>query len=406
LLVVNLLLKDAGLYRRGEPGAATIMVVPLFETIGDLQNAPQVMRAWLALPEVRQAADRRGYQEVMVGYSDSNKDGGYLTSVWSLNQATRALAREFESTGTAMQIFHGRGGAVGRGGGSSFAAIRAQPRGTVQGRIRITEQGEVIAAKYGTRDSAAANLEAITSATLLATLEPAATSTEEVARFVQAMETISDNAFASYRGLVYETEGFKTFFRQMTPLLEIAELKIGSRPASRTKSDRIEDLRAIPWVFSWAQARVMLPGWYGAGQALKAFPDQGLLREMAAAWPFFRATLDNMEMVLAKSDMAIAKRYTTLVQDRALADTLFGRIRTAWEATHDCILEITGQSRLLEKNPPLDASIRLRLPYIEPLNLLQVELLKRYRAGETDARVREGIQLSINAVATALRNSG
>jgi phosphoenolpyruvate carboxylase len=205
---------------------------------------------------------------------------------------------------------------------------------------------------------------------------------------------------------VYETEGFKTFFRQMTPLLEIAELKIGSRPASRTKSDRIEDLRAIPWVFSWAQARVMLPGWYGVGQALEAFPDKGLLREMAAAWPFFRATLDNMEMVLAKSDMAIARRYSTLVQDRAMADTLFERIRSAWETTHDSLLAITGESRLLEKNPALDASIRLRLPYIEPLNLLQVELLRRYRAGETDARVREGIQLSINAVATALRNSG
>jgi phosphoenolpyruvate carboxylase len=406
MLEVNVLLKEAGLYRPSDPAAAAIMVVPLFETIADLQRAPEIMRAWLGLPEIRQAVNSRGYQEVMVGYSDSNKDGGYLTSVWSLNQATRALAREFESTHTAMQIFHGRGGAVGRGGGSSFAAIRAQPRGTVQGRIRITEQGEVIAAKYGTRESAALNLEAITAATLLATLEPATTSAEEGARFVQAMETISAKAFASYRGLVYETEGFKTFFRQMTPLLEIAELKIGSRPASRTKSDRIEDLRAIPWVFSWAQARVMLPGWYGVGQALEAFPDKGLLREMAAAWPFFRATLDNMEMVLAKSDMAIAKRYSTLVQDRAMADTLFERIRSAWETTHDSLLAITGESRLLEKNPALDASIRLRLPYIEPLNLLQVELLRRYRAGETDARVREGIQLSINAVATALRNSG
>jgi phosphoenolpyruvate carboxylase len=406
MLEVNVLLKEAGLYRASDPAAAAIMVVPLFETISDLQRAPEIMRAWLSLPEIRQAVDSRGYQEVMVGYSDSNKDGGYLTSVWSLNQATRALAREFESTKAAMQIFHGRGGAVGRGGGSSFAAIRAQPRGTVQGRIRITEQGEVIAAKYGTRESAALNLEAITAATLLATLEPSNTSAEEVARFVQAMETISANAFAAYRGLVYETEGFKTFFRQMTPLLEIAELKIGSRPASRTKSDRIEDLRAIPWVFSWAQARVMLPGWYGAGQALQAFPDKGLLREMAAAWPFFRATLDNMEMVLAKSDMAIAKRYSTLVQNRAMADTLFGRIRSAWEATHDCLLSINGESRLLENNPALEASIRLRLPYIEPLNLLQVELLRRYRAGETDARVREGIQLSINAVATALRNSG
>ena len=406
MLEVNLLLKEAGLYRPSDPGTAAIMVVPLFETIGDLQRAPGVMRAWLSLPEIRQAASRRGYQEVMVGYSDSNKDGGYLTSVWSLNQATRALASVFRESGTAMQIFHGRGGAVGRGGGSSFAAIRAQPRGTVQGRIRITEQGEVIAAKYGTRESAAANLEAITAATVLASLEPAKTSAEEVARFAESMDAISKHAFSAYRALVYDTEGFKTFFRQMTPLLEIAELKIGSRPASRTKSDRIEDLRAIPWVFSWAQARVMLPGWYGAGEALRSFADQGLLREMAEAWPFFRATLDNMEMVLAKSDMAIARRYASLVQDRALADDLFGRIHSAWQATQDCLLAITGQTRLLEKNPPLDASIRLRLPYIEPLNLLQVELLKRHRAGDTDARVREGIQLSINAVATALRNSG
>jgi phosphoenolpyruvate carboxylase len=406
MLEVQILLKEAGLYRPGDPAASAIMVVPLFETIGDLQRAPQVMRAWLAVPEVRLAADRRAYQEVMVGYSDSNKDGGYLTSVWNLHKSTRALAQVFRETGIAMQIFHGRGGAVGRGGGSSFAAIRAQPRGTVQGRIRITEQGEVIAAKYGTRESAAANLEAITAATLLASLEPAATSVEEAARFAQAMDTISNEAFTTYRELVYGTEGFKTFFREMTPLREIAELKIGSRPASRTKSDRIEDLRAIPWVFSWAQARVMLPGWYGAGQALQAFPDRALLREMADAWPFFRATLDNMEMVLAKSDMAIARRYATLVQDRSLAETLFNRIQTAWQVTHDCLLDITGQSRLLEKNPALDASIRLRLPYIEPLNLLQVELLKRYRAGENDARVGEGIHLSINAVATALRNSG
>ncbi len=229
---------------------------------------------------------------------------------------------------------------------------------------------------------------------------------EEFARFAQAMDAISREAFDAYRSLVYETSGFKTFFRQMTPLLEIAELKIGSRPASRTKSDRIEDLRAIPWVFSWAQARVMLPGWYGVGQALSQFPDQGLLREMAATWPFFQATLDNMEMVLAKSDMAIARRYATLVEDRSLAETLYGRIHSAWQTTHDSLLSLTGQSRLLEKNPTLDASVRLRLPYIEPLNLLQVELLKRHRAGETDGRVREGIQLSINAVATALRNSG
>jgi phosphoenolpyruvate carboxylase len=406
MLEVNVLLKEAGLYRPGAAGDAAIMVVPLFETIGDLQQAPRIMQAFLALPEISAAAAQRHHQEVMVGYSDSNKDGGYLTSVWSLNQATRALAATFAQAGTTMQIFHGRGGSVGRGGGPSFAAIRAQPHGTVQGRIRITEQGEMIAAKYGTRESAAANLESITAATLLATLEPDAHTPAHQTRFAAAMDAISADAFTSYRDLVYGTEGFKTFFRQLTPLLEIAQLKIGSRPASRTQSDRIEDLRAIPWVFSWAQARVMLPGWYGAGQALAAFSDHGLLREMAGSWPFFKATLDNMEMVLAKSDLQIARRYLTLVEDRSLADHIFGRIESAWRATHDTLLEISGQSRLLEKNPALDASIRLRLPYIEPLNLLQVELLKRYRAGETDARVQEGIQLSINAVATALRNSG
>ena len=406
LLEVNILLKEAGLYRPADAAAAPIMVVPLFETIGDLANAAGIMRAWLSLTDVTDAARGRGYQEVMVGYSDSNKDGGYLTSVWSLHQATRALAQAFDESHVAMQIFHGRGGAVGRGGGSSFAAIRAQPAGTVQGRIRITEQGEVIAAKYGTRESTASNLEAMTGATLLASLETSAASASESARFAGAMDGLSREACRAYRDLVYETEGFNTVFRQMTPLAEITELNIGSRPASRTSSDRIEDLRAIPWVFSWAQARVMLPGWYGVGHAFQAFPDQALLREMLEAWPFFQATLDNLEMVLAKSDMAIAERYVTLVEDRALGSSIFGRIRDAWSATHDGLLSVTRQARLLEKNPVLDASIRLRLPYIDPLNLLQVELLKRHRGGENDARVREGIQLSINAVATALRNSG
>jgi phosphoenolpyruvate carboxylase len=380
------------------------MAVPLFETIGDLEHAPAVMAEWFALPEIAAATAERGHQEVMVGYSDSNKDGGYLTSVWSLHQASRALAEVFEKNSVGMQLFHGRGGAVGRGGGSSFAAIRAQPAGTVQGRIRITEQGEVIAAKYGTPDAAAANLEAMASATLLASLKPRSLENRE--RFSAAMSEISAAAFRSYRGLVYETEGFRTFFRQMTPIAEIAELKIGSRPASRTKSDRIEDLRAIPWVFSWAQARVMLPGWYGAGGGLSSFPDLALLKEMYAAWPFFRTTLDNLEMVLAKSDMEIAARYAALAEDQTVGQAIFDRIRDGWQQTHDCLLTISGQSRLLERNPSLDASIRLRLPYIEPLNLLQIELLKRHRAGESDPRIREGIQLSINAIATALRNSG
>jgi phosphoenolpyruvate carboxylase len=382
------------------------MPVPLFETIADLEAAPAVMAEYFALPEIGAMARARGYQEVMIGYSDSNKDGGYLTSNWSLYQASEALAPVFAKASVAMQLFHGRGGAVGRGGGSAFAAIRAQPAVSVQGRIRITEQGEVIAAKFGTAESAASNLEAMTAATLLATLEPQKLSAQDAARFAEAMEQLSATAFAAYRGLVYETPGFKTFFRQLTPIQEISGLKIGSRPASRTKSDAIEDLRAIPWVFSWSQARVMLPGWYGVSAALEAFADKALLADMARHWPFLQSTLANMEMVLAKSDLDIAAQYLPLVEDKAAGVEIFARIRDGWNRAHDGLLAITGQSRLLEANPALDRSIRLRLPYIEPLNLLQVELLKRHRAGESDPRIREGIELSINAIATALRNSG
>ncbi|MDZ7895693.1 MAG: phosphoenolpyruvate carboxylase [Sphingobium sp.] len=409
MLEVNIMLKEAGLWRaaeNGDPAHAAIMAVPLFETIGDLQAAPGIMRAYFALPEISALVTGRGYQEVMVGYSDSNKDGGYLTSVWNLNKASRALQPIFAEANTAMQLFHGRGGAVGRGGGSAFAAIQAQPAGTVQGRIRITEQGEVIAAKYGTPDVAAKNLESMASATVLASLEPSAISNRDDGRFTQAMDRLSETAFTAYRDLVYGTEGFRDFFRQLTPIQEISGLKIGSRPASRKKSTAIEDLRAIPWVFSWAQSRVMLPGWYGVGQALMGFEDKALLKDMAQHWPFVQATLANLEMVLAKSDLAIAERYLPLVEDQALATSVFTRIREGWQQAHDGLLEITGQSRLLEKNPALDSSIRLRLPYIEPLNLLQVELLKRHRAGEDDPRIREGIELSINAIATALRNSG
>ncbi len=410
MLEVHTLLKEVGLYRPptsdGEAPHAAIMAVPLFETIGDLENAPRVMTDWFALPEIAALARARGHQEVMVGYSDSNKDGGYLTSVWSLHQASRALAPVFREAGVAMQLFHGRGGAVGRGGGSAFAAIQAQPPGTVNGRIRITEQGEVIAAKYGTRESAVANLEAMASATLLASLETPRLSERDYERFAGAMASISDSAFHAYRALVYGDDAFRTFFRQITPLPEISGLKIGSRPASRTKSDRIEDLRAIPWVFSWSQARIMLPGWYGVGEGLAGFGDMGLLREMLEGWPFLAATLANMEMVLAKSDMKIAAHYLPLVEDKASGEAIFDQIRDGWARAHDSLLAVTRQTRLLEKNPALDSSIRLRLPYIEPLNLLQVELLKRHRAGETDPRIKEGIELSINAIATALRNSG
>jgi len=276
----------------------------------------------------------------------------------------------------------------------------------VQGRIRITAPGEVNAAKYGTVDSAATNLEAMVSASLLASLEPESLGGDASETFTAAMDALSDTAFAAYRDLVYGTPAFKDFFRAMTPIAEIATLKIGSRPSSRKKSTAIEDLRAIPWVFSWAQARTMLPGWYGTGEAFAAFDDQALLADMAQSSPFFAALLGNMEMVLAKSDMGIAARYAELAGEVDGHDAIFARIRDGWHRAHDGLLKITGQSRLLEKNPALEASIRLRLPYIEPLNLWQIERMKRHRAGETDPRIAEGIQLTINAIATALRNSG
>ena len=409
LLEVNILLKEAGLWRAagdGAPPQAAIMAIPLFETIADLEAAPAIMTAYFGLPEIGGVVKQRGHQEVMIGYSDSNKDGGYITSTWSLYKASLALEPVFAEAGASMQLFHGRGGAVGRGGGSAFKAIQAQPRGSVQGRIRITEQGEVIAAKFGTRDVAMTNLEAMTSATLLASLEPDPISAKDAARFSTAMDELSKNAFSAYRDLVYGTDGFKEFFRQLTPIQEISGLKIGSRPASRTKSTAIEDLRAIPWVFSWAQARVMLPGWYGVGHALSAFEDKALLADMAQHWAFLKSALANLEMVLAKSDLGIAAQYLPLVEDQDQGEQIFGRIKDGWAMARDGLLASTGQSRLLEKSPALETSIRLRLPYIEPLNLLQVELLKRHRAGEDDPRIKEGIELSINAIATALRNSG
>ena len=387
---------ETGLYHapteQEDAPSCPVMAVPLFETVADLEHAPDVMTDFFAIPEMHALAKTRGHQEVMIGYSDSNKDGGYLTSTWSLFKASDALTPIFAEAGIKMQLFHGRGGAVGRGGGSAFGAIKAQPKGTVAGRIRITEQGEVIAAKYGTEDGAEANLEAMTSAVLINSLEPDRTDAKVQADFAAAMDEISQVAFAEYRDLVYGDDSFRTFFRQMTPLTEIAKLKIGSRPASRTKSDKIEDLRAIPWVFSWAQARVMLPGWYGVGRALSAFEDKDKLKDMA--------------MVLAKSDMGIAARYAELVEDQEMGQHFFNRIRSGWYQTRDILLDITDQPHLLAKSPSLFNSIELRLPYIEPLNHLQIELMKRLRAGEDDPRIGEGIQLSLNAIATALRNSG
>ncbi|HJQ58005.1 MAG TPA: phosphoenolpyruvate carboxylase [Vineibacter sp.] len=411
ILEVAILLKEVGLLVP-LTGRLDVDIVPLFETIADLRHAGQVMDEAFALPVYRGLlASRGGVQEVMLGYSDSNKDGGYLTSTWELYKAELALIDVFRRHGVALRLFHGRGGSVGRGGGPSYEAILAQPPGALQGAIRITEQGEVIAGKYSNADVGRRNLETLAAATLEATLLEADRPAPPDA-YLAAMDALSAHAFRAYRALVYETGGFERYFRESTVLGEIANLNIGSRPASRSKLGRIEDLRAIPWVFSWSQCRVMLPGWYGFGTAIKAWraerPSDGLaiLQAMHRDWPFFRTLLSNMDMVLAKSDIAIASRYAELVGDEALRTAIFERLRAEWQDTIDAVLAITGQSTLLEENPSLARSIRNRFPYIDPLHHVQIELLRRHRAGDGDPDVVQGIHLSINGIAAGLRNSG
>jgi phosphoenolpyruvate carboxylase len=409
ILEVAVLLKEVGLLRPRE-GRLDVDIVPLFETIGDLQHCGPIMEALFALPAYRRLLASRGnVQEVMLGYSDSNKDGGYLTSTWELYKAELTLVDLFRRHEVGLRLFHGRGGSVGRGGGPAYDAILAQPSGAVQGQIRVTEQGEVIGGKYSNAEVGRRNLETLAAATFEATLLEVERPVPPAWRAV--MEELSAGAFRAYRALVYETEGFDTYFRESTVLDEIATLNIGSRPASRSKKQGIEDLRAIPWVFSWAQCRVMLPGWYGFGAAVNAWlaahPD-GLatLQAMHADWPFFRTALSNMDMVLSKSDMAIASRYAELVTDAELGQRIFSRVRQEWQSSTDAVLAITRQQTVLETNPLLARSIRNRFPYIDPLNHVQIELLRRHRAGDTAPEVVQGIHLSINGIAAGLRNSG
>ncbi|PWC80314.1 phosphoenolpyruvate carboxylase [Azospirillum sp. TSH100] len=411
ILEVAVLLKEAGLLRPKDK-ALDLNIAPLFETIGDLRNCAATMDRLLSIPTYRRFLESRGnLQEVMLGYSDSNKDGGFLTSGWELYKAEIALVEVFAKHGVRLRLFHGRGGSVGRGGGPSYQAILAQPAGAVQGAIRITEQGEVIAGKYSNPEVGRRNLETLAAATLEATLlhpESAAPCTD---LFLQTMEELSEHAFKAYRGLVYETEGFETYFWESTVIGEIANLNIGSRPASRKKSTSIEDLRAIPWVFSWAQCRLMLPGWFGFGSAVKAYlaqhPDgMERLRAMHRDWGFFSTLLSNMDMVLSKSNIAIASRYAGLVSDPALRDAIFTRIRAEWQDSIDALLAITEQTALLEKNPLLARSIRNRFPYLDPLNHVQVELLKRHRTSDSGEQIARGIHLTINGIAAGLRNSG
>ena len=412
LLEAAVLAKEGGLLRPHE-NALDVNLVPLFETIADLRNAGTVMDRLLEVDVYRRLLRSRGdVQEVMLGYSDSNKDGGLLTSAWELYKAQLALIGTCRRHGLRLRLFHGRGGAVGRGGGPSYDAILSQPAGAVAGQIRITEQGEVVASKYANPEIGRHNLEVLAAATMEATLFQGPDPGVSRSEFAEAMDALSAAAFGAYRGLVYETPGFERYFWESTVISEIAKLNIGSRPASRKPSTRIEDLRAIPWVFSWAQCRLMLPGWFGFGSAVRAWlaarGDGGLalLRDMHREWAFFRALLSNLDMVLAKTDIAIASRYATLVTDPALRDAVFPRLRAEWEASIEALLTITGQSALLEGNPLLARSIRNRFPYLDSLNHMQVELLRRYRGGDRDERVKRCIHITINGIAAGLRNSG
>ena len=426
LLEVMLLLKEVGLLRgtlnETQGAVSDLIVSPLFETIGDLRNAAPIMRAFYALPGIIAMMKRSGAeQDIMLGYSDSNKDGGSFTSNWELYRAEIDLVDLFGTLGRehgiTLRLFHGRGGTVGRGGGPSYQAILAQPPGTVNGQIRLTEQGEVIASKYSHPEIGRRNLETLVAATLEATLLHPTKSAPKA--FLDAATAISDASFKAYRKLVYETPGFTEYFFSATPIREIAELNIGSRPASRRATRAIEDLRAIPWSFSWGQCRVALPGWCGFGSAIAAFlgkePAQrkerlALLQKMHKQWPFFRTLLSNLDMVIAKSDLAIAARYVELVEDRKLGKKIFGLISTEWQATSEALALITGENSRLASNPSLARSIEHRFPYLDPLNHLQVELMRRYRqrteGDPQNPRVQTGIHISINGVAAGLRNTG
>ena len=432
LLEVLLLQKECGLMRGtlGDGQARVeLIVVPLFETIADLRHAPGIMKGFYAIPGVADLIERSGgEQDIMLGYSDSNKDGGFFTSNWELYRAEIALVKMFDELKAkhhiGLRLFHGRGGTVGRGGGPSHQAILAQPPGTVNGQIRLTEQGEVIASKYAHPEIGRRNLETLVSAMLEASLiQP---SRPVPASFLQAADVVSQASMAAYRKLVYETPGFTDYFFSATPIREIAELNIGSRPASRKASRRIEDLRAIPWGFSWGQCRVALPGWFGMGTAIEQFlsapgsdrkTQLALLQRMYKQWPFFKTLLSNMDMVLAKSDLGIAARYVALVEDKRLGKKIMGAIRAEWDLTDQALTLVTGAKSRLATQPDLASFLAFRFPYVDPLNHLQVELMRRHRhkpdqrasgvEGETIAeRVQRGIHLSINGVAAGLRNTG
>jgi phosphoenolpyruvate carboxylase len=413
LLEAGILLKECGLLdASGDEPYCPVGIVPLFETIDDLHRGASILEAALDLPVYQSVVRARGdSQEVMLGYSDSNKDGGYLTANWALYRAELDLVEAARKTGIRLRLFHGRGGTVGRGGGPSYQAILAQPPGAVNGSLRLTEQGEVIAAKYAEPQMAQRNLETLLAATLESTLLDVEGLGEAAGPAYEVLDELADRAERAYAELVHETEGFVEYFLQSTPVSEIGSLNVGSRPTSRKPTSSISDLRAIPWVMAWSQSRVMLPGWYGTGSAVEGWiaGDDGrveVLRDLYQRWPFFQTVLSNMAQVLAKTDLGLAAHYAELVEDEALRRRVFDKIAAEHQRSINAHKLITGQDNLLADNPALARSVFNRFPYLEPLNHLQVELLRRYRSGDDDELVQRGILLTMNGLASALRNSG
>jgi phosphoenolpyruvate carboxylase len=413
LLEAGILLKECGLLdASGSEPYCPVGIVPLFETIDDLHRGASILEAALDLPVYQSIVRARGdSQEIMLGYSDSNKDGGYLAANWALYRAELDLVESARKTGIRLRLFHGRGGTVGRGGGPSYEAILAQPPGAVNGSLRLTEQGEVIAAKYAEPQMAQRNLETLLAATLESTLLDVEGLGDAAGPAYEILDELADRAQRAYSELVHDTEGFVDYFLQSTPVSEIGSLNVGSRPASRKPTSSISDLRAIPWVMAWSQSRVMLPGWYGTGSAIEGWiagADGRLekLRDLYQRWPFFQTVLSNMAQVLAKSDLGLAARYAELVEDASLRRRVFDKIAAEHQRSINAHKLITGQDNLLADNPALARSVFNRFPYLEPLNHLQVELLRRYRSGDDDELVQRGILLTMNGLASALRNSG
>ena len=414
LLEPMILLKEVGLIRtNGSQPTGSVDVIPLFETIEDLQAGAEVLRAAWDIPVYRAYVSARGdLQEVMLGYSDSNKDGGYFAANWALYDAEVAIVAAAKDNDIRLRLFHGRGGTVGRGGGPSYEAILAQPSGAVQGSVRITEQGEIISAKYGHPAAARRNLAALVSATIESTLLEVG-DLKNPARAHEIMSEISDLSREAYSKLMHEDAGFIDFFTSSTPVDEIGSLNIGSRPTSRKQTQTISDLRAIPWVLSWSQQRSMVPGWFGVGTALQQWigdDEDGSrlaeLRQLNEDWPFFNSVLSNMAQVMSKADLNLARAYASLCKDKADGERIYGIIKAEFDLTLKMFLKVTGYKHLLEDNPLLKRSVDMRFPYLMPLNIIQLEMLRRYRAGDNRDKVRRGIQLTMNGLATALRNSG